>query len=94
MAGIYDVVEALGTLRAEVDDVASSVRSATAEYERMGRAASEAENRTSGVTGGSSNTGGVGSSSSSGGSGSSGSTMTGGSSVAGALVAEIRRIVR
>ena len=48
----------------------------------------------SGITGGSSNTGGVSSSSSSGGSGSSGSTMTGGSSVAGALVAEIRRIVR
>ena len=46
----------------------------------------------SGVTGGSSNTGGVGAST--GGSGSSGSTMTGGSSVAGALVAEIRRIVR
>ena len=92
MAGIYDVVEALGTLRAEVNDVASSVRSATAEYERMGRAASEAENRTSGVTGGSSNTGGLGAST--GGAGSSGGSMTGGSPIATAISAEIRRIVR
>ena len=91
MAGIYDVVEALGTLRAEVNDVTNGVRSATAEFERMGQAAAAAEDVVSRVTGGSSSTGGIGSSS--GGSGSSGSSMTGGSSVAGALVAEIRRIV-
>lgn len=83
-----DIQGFLLALRRIIEETNSAADSIDKAADRI----AEAENRTSGVTGGSSNTGGVGAST--GGAGSSGSSMTGGSSVAGALVAEIRRIVR
>lgn len=84
MGSILDVIAMIRAIGRAAKLSAVEVAESSASIERS----------VSRTSGGSSNTGGVSSSSSSGGSGSSGSTMTGGSSVAGALVAEIRRIVR
>lgn len=72
----------LRRMKEGIDDAANAAEKAA---ERVREAT------TSGVTGGSSNTGGMGGAS---GSGGGGNSMTGGSKIAGALVSEIRRIVR
>ena len=82
MAGIIDVANAIRMIGIAAQLSARDTQDAA-------RSINETQ---AGITGGSSNTGGLGAST--GGAGSSGGSMTGGSSVAGALVAEIRRIVR